>query len=715
MIVSHNLNAMNTSLSLEKANRHTGESLARLSTGYRINSGRDAPADLVISEQLRAQTAGLERAIRNTQEASNVLGIAEGALNEVNEILKDLRSLALHAANSGITSDKQVAADQRELDRGIQTVDRIAATTKYSDQFLLNGSQALTATRQKTGPGSESDLLIDMGASHIDMVGSLDNDISVRFSSYDESGNYDASRQATRAYFELAETGSGDIDSDGFLTNDVAFSISTQQGSKRFEFSQGTHIGTISETLQTYGSSLGIESSLIFDGTRTPRATSLSAPGGDLINGLGGAAGFGENTFAANDDGSVFVNLAPIIPDGLNFYGTNYTGLWINNNGNVTFNGAQAAFTPTAITGATGNPIIAPFFADVDTRGAAGGATPGGASTGANVVYYDLDAVNNVFTVTWDDVGYFNTKVDKFNAFQLRIHDQGNGDFDVEIRYEDINWTTGDSSGGTNGLGGTVARMGWSSGNGTDFDEFEEAGIQADVLGLGGSNRYFEVRNGGLQEGEPLQDLPAVLSGPTVNEVFNNVTDGITNVTGSIVGLEAGHDTDGNGRVWLNVIDANTYELYSDQGMTEDFLVATGTFGAASSAANGSNLDGLVLTAGANVADLDGTFISMDAVVGRDYGMDYTGIMSTGFNSPTAHLSGLTLGEHTDSTGSIYVEVEMTTGTDGIVRAYSSADLDPNTLVATTDGAVSLAADTNIILDAVDGDGLALSLTTNST
>ena len=85
------------------------------------------------------------------------------------------------------------------------------------------------------------------------------------------------------------------------------------------------------------------------------------------------------------------------------------------------------------------------------------GSRRGGNSTGSNRVYYALDTVNHIFTVTWDDVGYYSAHTDKLDAFQLQLIDEGNGDFDIEFRYEAINWTTGDLSGGNNGLGGTVA------------------------------------------------------------------------------------------------------------------------------------------------------------------------------------------------------------------------------------------------------------------
>ena len=216
-----------------------------------------------------------------------------------------------------------------------------------------------------------------------------------------------------------------------------------------------------------------------------------------LINGLGGAAGFGENLLARNDDDSTgLVSLAEAFPAGLDFFGVSYTGLYVNNNGSVTFAAPTDDYTPTAITGTTNNPIIAPFWADVDTRliegGIAGGTTPGGTSLGTDLMYYDQDAATGTFTVTWDDVGYFDGNTDKLNAFQLRLTRFGSTDFSIEFRYEDINWVTGDASGGTGGLGGRVARAGYSSGNGVNFLELSQSGNQAALLNLASASNVGE-------------------------------------------------------------------------------------------------------------------------------------------------------------------------------------------------------------------------------
>jgi len=225
-----------------------------------------------------------------------------------------------------------------------------------------------------------------------------------------------------------------------------------------------------------------------------------------LVADLGGTAGFGEFSLARNDDGSTgFIDLTPIFgAQGINFFGHSYTGFYLNNNGSVTFNAATSSFTPSAITGSTSNPVIAAYWADIDTRGGTVTPTPGGTSTGTNLLWYDLDAVTQTFTATWDDVGHFSNQTNKLNAFQLGIHQiNAEGDFDITFRYENIDWTTGNASGGSNGLGGTPARAGYSAGNGVEYFELTQSGNQAGLLALESASNVgmpgtfvFAVRNG---------------------------------------------------------------------------------------------------------------------------------------------------------------------------------------------------------------------------
>jgi hypothetical protein len=157
----------------------------------------------------------------------------------------------------------------------------------------------------------------------------------------------------------------------------------------------------------------------------------------------------------ANDDGSTgLVNL------GFNakINSTTYSQTYVNNNGNVTFNASLATFTPAAISSGAFGPIIAPFFADVDTR-----------SAGSDPVRYGSAVLGgrNVFGVNYINVGVFDSQA-IFNSFQLILTDRADvaaGDFDIQFNYDSIVWEAGTASGALpGGLGGTSALAGyWTS------------------------------------------------------------------------------------------------------------------------------------------------------------------------------------------------------------------------------------------------------------
>ncbi|MCS6978717.1 MAG: PKD domain-containing protein [Flavobacteriales bacterium] len=166
------------------------------------------------------------------------------------------------------------------------------------------------------------------------------------------------------------------------------------------------------------------------------------------------------------------------------FYGTNYNSFYINTNGNITFNGIYATFTPVGFPNNTTQPMIAPFWADVDF----GGLGPN--NTG--VCYYQINPTNAI--ITWYNVGYYNEQHDKKNTFQVIITD-GNDPVlppgnNVGFRYKDMQWTTGAAScgagvgspctyngqtytcGGNGGFCGAAAVVGANRNNGIDFVQF---------------------------------------------------------------------------------------------------------------------------------------------------------------------------------------------------------------------------------------------------
>ena len=265
------------------------------------------------------------------------------------------------------------------------------------------------------------------------------------------------------------------------------------------------------------------------------------------------------NSLPVNDDGST---AAVVLPFTLNFFGTDYGALYVNNNGNVTFDDYLPSFTPFALVGTT-RVIIAPYFADVDTRGTGSGLVTYGATTYGG---------RSAFCVNWVNLGYFSIQTDKLNSFQLLLverFDTGSGNFDIMFNYDKILFETGDASGGSGGLGGSSARIGYSNGdststsfelpgsavNGAFLNSNTSTGLiynSRDSLQLG---RYqFPVRNGVPPSGGTISGtvyansvaLANVLVGAFVQVCAGNVCHTTsTNANGqySVIGLPDGSYT----------------------------------------------------------------------------------------------------------------------------------------------------------------------------
>ena len=205
--------------------------------------------------------------------------------------------------------------------------------------------------------------------------------------------------------------------------------------------------------------------------------------------------GFDTSTLPANDDSST----GPIgLPFSLDFYGTIYTSLYVNNNANVTFSGSLVQYTPEALVN-LGMDIIAPFWADVDTR-----------APGSAVVTYGTGDVNGftAFGVNWVNVGYYENHADnQLLSCQLILIDRSDrapGDYDVEFNYSKVLWEAGDAGGGSQGYwvgpGGEPARAGFASASGSFF-EFNGSGSPGAFLDSNTTTglKYNSFNSGGTQ------------------------------------------------------------------------------------------------------------------------------------------------------------------------------------------------------------------------
>ena len=142
--VNSNIAALNALRHLQQTEQELGKNLERLSSGRKLNHAADGPASLVISEQMKTQISGLGQAIRNSESSISMIQTTEGALNEVSNILINLRQLAVHAANEGTNDEKMLQADQNEVDNLLSTLKNISRNTQFGTRTLLDGSNSAT-------------------------------------------------------------------------------------------------------------------------------------------------------------------------------------------------------------------------------------------------------------------------------------------------------------------------------------------------------------------------------------------------------------------------------------------------------------------------------------------------------------------------------------------------------------------------------------------
>ncbi len=244
-----------------------------------------------------------------------------------------------------------------------------------------------------------------------------------------------------------------------------------------------------------------------------------------------------------NDDGS----FGPIaLPFTFSLYGTNYNQVWINTNGNLTFTGPYGVYSASGFP--FNVPMVAPFWADVDTR------------TGG-MIYYKVNPTNLI--VTWNGVGYYSQHIEKLNTFQCIIGTNndpliGLGQ-NVCFHYGDMQWTTGDASGGSAGFGGTPSTVGINQGNSIDYIQIGRFGVNSSAYdGPGGATdginylddqcTCFNVSNSGnippttstipsnntvnIACGQTLT-FPVTFIAPEVNQTVSTVvnTGGLCNTT----------------------------------------------------------------------------------------------------------------------------------------------------------------------------------------
>lgn len=370
--INTNIPALISISSLGRSNEALSQSLQRLSTGLRINTAGDDPAGLIISETLRSQIGSLNQAINNSQRAQNVVATAEGALSEVNDMLVGIRQLVVQAANAGSMSKEEIKANQMQIDSAIQSISRIANTTSFGGQKLLNGSLAFTTS------GADTAEIADLSVYSASFGGNSALTVNVSIS------------QAAEAA-ELRFTGSA-------LTGDSAvIEVSATKGSEVFSFADGTKASAMVFAINQASDLTGVSAVVTTSGSDNVGVELYSKEYGSdafvSVNVLDG-------TFDTED-----ADAAAATRD----VGTNAAGL-INGN-SVTGNGNVIAFNSSGLN--LGLTLVAGFYGDTSftVQGGTGAVfqlSPDVSSAGQ--VNLGIDSVSAAH-LGRGDIGYLNSLV----------------------------------------------------------------------------------------------------------------------------------------------------------------------------------------------------------------------------------------------------------------------------------------------------------------
>lgn len=278
--INTNINSFQAIRSMAKNQSDMTTRLQRLSTGLRINTGKDDPAGLIASETLRSEMNGINTAVDNTNRASNVINTAEGALNEVSSLLNQVQSLTLQAANTGALSDEEIKADQLQLDSILTSINRIANTTEFGGRRLLDGSLDYTTE--------------NVASAAIDTM-------SINSAKIPDNG------QTTINVEVVASAQLATIDySGGNLTGNVTLEVAGNTGTEQITFASGTSMSAIAAGVNQLSTATGV-SAVATSGTLTFNSTNYGSAQFVTVRAVSGSF----NASAVNDagvDATVLIN-----------------------------------------------------------------------------------------------------------------------------------------------------------------------------------------------------------------------------------------------------------------------------------------------------------------------------------------------------------------------------------------------------------------------
>ncbi|MDM8008349.1 MAG: flagellin [Phycisphaerae bacterium] len=268
---------------LDSNNKALNTSLERLSTGYRINRGKDDPSGLIASETLRGEIAAINAAMDNAERADMIISVAEGGLQEISNLLVELESLVDQTANEAALGSAEVEANQLQIDSILDTINRISTSTEFQGKKLLNGSLQYTTSGVSIGPsGGSAIAALQINSARIPQDGYRAVTVQVT-----------TSAQTANVYATGSAVASGGI----------SLQISGNYGVEQFSFGSGTGFADVALAINQSSALTGVSATysaagggaLRFDSTQygseafvsveTIQGTTLVVNGGDSTYG----------------------------------------------------------------------------------------------------------------------------------------------------------------------------------------------------------------------------------------------------------------------------------------------------------------------------------------------------------------------------------------------------------------------------------------------
>lgn len=235
--INTNVGSLIAQTALGKNTASYNTSLQRLSTGLKINTGKDDPAGLIASEGLKSEEAGITSALSNAQRADNVVATAEGGLGEVSSLLTQLTGLVNSSANSGGLSADETNANQLQVDSILSTINRIAGTTSFGGKKLLNGT--LDYTTSGTTSGTINDLHIN--AASLGSNSAITVNVAVI-----------ASASSAKVTFSGAS-----------ITSATTIEVGGNAGVQQLSFASGTTLSAVATAVNAVADQTGVSAALV--------------------------------------------------------------------------------------------------------------------------------------------------------------------------------------------------------------------------------------------------------------------------------------------------------------------------------------------------------------------------------------------------------------------------------------------------------------------